>query len=320
MRRRPLWLLGGLLLVACGGSRPLAEPAASAPAPVRSADAGAPAPRPDARAEPAADGAAPSADSRFTVTDRGAAPRRDLGRTFSAGTEQRLELSTVTRVMKKGNELAASVVEAPVDVHVREVGAGGIARFVARLGPFRYHTRGDPKLVRMMTQGGAKAGVLGSSIEGHARITDHGVIDDVDFKGSKKDTNPVAQALAASLMSSAEELPPGQLGVGARWRVHSTANVRGNPVDLVARYRLISLAAGNVRLRVEHEQPEFTPGPDPGNARVIKKDSEGEWLYRQGRIFPQGSEVLKRSLPIPGTHDLELWSEVHLSTAAPAPT
>jgi hypothetical protein len=311
MTRRHLLLLVSTV-AACGGAHSLAQ-SATAPEPATSSRPDASARSADAGAEAAADGAALSADSRFDIADRGSAPRRDLGRAFLAGAEQRLELSTVTRVMKKGAELAASVVEAPVDVHIEQVGADGTARFDARLGPFRYHTRGDPKLVQMMTQGGAKAGVLGDTIDGHATITGHGLIDQVEFEGSQKHPGPIALALAASLMSSAEALPSGKLGAGARWRVHSTAEVRGNEVELVARYRLVSLESGDIRLRVEHEQPEFAPGPDPGNAKIVKKDSEGEWDYRQGRVFPEGSEIMKRPLPIPGTHDLELWSEVHLA-------
>jgi len=306
MKRR--LFLAIAVFAGCGGSRPLAEPAA-APRQKPVADAGAPAPTADAGEE----AGRPATDPRFAIADRGREPRRELGRVFQAGSSERLELSTVTRVMQKGAELAASVVEAPVDVHVREVTADGAARFEARLGPFRYRTRGDPELVRMMTQGGAKAGVLGDTIDGHATITGHGLVDHVKFEGSQKHPEAVALALAASLMSSAEALPSAKLGTGARWRVHSSADVRGQEVDLVARYRLVSLGADRARLRVEHEQPVFAPGSDAGDAKVVKKDSEGEWVYRQGRVFPQGSEIMKRPLPIPGTQDLELWSEVHLA-------
>ncbi len=306
MTRKPVLLLA-LVVAACGGARSSVQPA-TLPQPVAksspSADAGS--------VGDAAAAAAPSADSRFDIADRGAAPRRDLARAFHAGTEQRLDLSTVTRVMHKGAELAASVVEAPVEVRIRGVSQSGVASFDAALGPFHYRTRGDPQLVRMMTQGAARAGVLGDTIRGHATITGHGLIEHAAFEGSKKDQNAVAMALAASLMSAAEELPPGELGSGARWRVHSSAQVRGDQVDLVARYQIVSLTDQDVRLRVEHEQPEFAPGPSADQPRVVKKDSEGEWLYRQGRVFPDGSEILKRPLPIPGTHDLELWSEVHL--------
>lgn len=307
MTRQHLLLLV-TAVAACGGARSATQPAA-APRPAASsrssADAG-------SRADAGAEAAAPAAGSRFDIDNRGSAPRRDLGRAFQAGAEQRLDLSTVTRVMHKGNELAASVVEAPVDVHIHGVSAEGVARFDASLGPFHYRTRGDPKLVQMMTDGAAHAGVIGETIDGHATITAHGLVGHPVFEGKKKHPNAIAMALAASLMSSAEELPPGALGTGARWRVHSSAEVRGDQIDLVARYRIVSLTAGNVRLQVEHEQPEFAPGKSADQARVVKDDSDGEWVYRQGRVFPEGSEILKRRLPIPGTHDLELWSEVHL--------
>lgn len=307
-----LLCLATLALAACGGSR---LPAAVAFKPVLTplVDAGGPRDgAPQGRTAAPADAGARASDSRFDIAERGKAPWHVLERRLSPGAEQQLDLSTVTRVMHKDSELAASVVEAPVDVQVRQVAPDGTARFVATLGPFHYRTRGDPKLVRMMTQGAARSGVLGGKIEGYARVTPRGVIEHVHFEGSKQHPKPVAMALAASLMSSAEALPPGKLGTGARWRVHSSADVRGNEIDLVARYQIVSLGAGSVRLRVEHEQPEFAPGDSPDNPRVVKTESEGEWVYYLDRVFPEGNEVLKRRLPIPGTNGLQLWSEVHL--------
>ncbi len=306
MRRRSLLFVSAVLLVACGGSRPAAKSAAH-PAEKPAVDAGA------ARGDGGTDARASSVDSRFTIVARGAAPRRVLDRAFRTGAEQRLDLSTVTRVMHKGSELAASVVEAPVDVHVGRVRADGAARFSATLGPFRYRTRGDPKLVQMMTQGAAKAGVLGDPIQGSGSMDVRGVIDDVKFQGPKKHPNPLTLALAASLMSSAEALPSGKFGAGARWNVHSSADVRGNHMDLVARYQIVTLGVKSARLRVQHEQPEFAPGDSADQPRLVKKSSEGEWVYYPDRVFPEGSEILRRPLPIPGTHDLELWSEVHLT-------